>query len=403
MSLEFDKLTSQIGAMGRELASRNVTVAEQTELASAFLMQLHDLDAIWQQIYVARAKDAGFRGAAPLDEAINVGFPLPAAPEVATLFAADGSQVYPDPHSAALYWLINIGVFVYLHGTDDLPETVTEPQLYFRDEDVHDLDDRPIANSAINARRAVHEMQMLAREAFRRRDHLRPMLALYDGPLLSLLMGKEIPNANALRDAYHEAFDVLHNLGAAPIGYVDRPTSRFVVYTLFLMSLDPEQIKRNVLQTTGSLERVNDADLYKLLLNPGERSALMIQQSPQNKEYKEKYGADHEIAFFYLNVAAPNQEAYLARVEVTMAVARDKALVDAIHAVLYAQCQITDRFPYALTRADELAVIAPHEKRALDEMIAIELLRNRQPVEASQKLSTKGMARSGRDVFRMRR
>jgi hypothetical protein len=403
MSLEFDKLTAQIGAMGRELASRNITVSEQTDIATEFLAQLSDLEAIWQQIYLAREKDAGFRGAAPMDEPINVGLPLPDCPELATIFAADGSQIYPDPHSAALYWLINVGVFVYFHGVDALPEVITEPQLFFRDKEVHDLDGRPVANAAINARRAVYEMQMLAREALRHRDQPRPSMALYDGPLLSLLMGKEVPDANALGAAYHEAFDVLHGVGSAAVGYVDRPSSRFMVYTLYLMTLDPDAIKRGALQTTGPLESITDADLYKRILGPGERSGLLIQQSPQNKEYKERWGVDHEIAFFYLNVASAIQEPYLARVEVPMVVAADRAMIDAIHALLYAQCQITDRYPYALTRADEIAVIAPHEKRALDEMIAIELLNNRQHVEASQKLSTKGMARSGREIFTMRR
>jgi len=126
---------------------------------------------------------------------------------------------------------------------------------------------------------------------------------------------------------------------------------------------------------------------------------LMVQQSPQNKEYRE-INPDHEIAFFYLNVASPLQEPYLARIEVPMIVASNKPLVDAVHALVYAQCQITDRYPYALTRADEIAVVHPHEKRALDELISIEMLKNQQHIETSQKLSTKGMARSGREAFK---
>jgi NurA domain len=265
---------------------------------------------------------------------------------------------------------------------------------------VRDSDGRPLANAAINARRSVSELQMLAREVPRYRDHARPLLTLYDGPLLSLLMNKDVPNANALSDDYHEALTLLQDFGAAAVGYVDRPSSRFMIYTLFLMSLDPDAIRRGALSNTGALETIVDADVYKRLLGSGQRSALLIQQSPQNKEYKERYGVDHEIAFFYLNVASPIQEPYLARVEVPMSVATDKAMIDAIHALLYAQCQITDRYPYALTRADEIAVVHPYEKRALDDMIAVEMLRNRQQIETSQKLSTKGMARSGRETFK---
>src|SRR5207237_4103172 len=103
-----------------------------------------------------------------------------------------------------------------------------------------------------------------------------------------------------------------------------------------------------------------------------------------------------EICFFYMNVAAVHQEAYLARVEIPMWVAHEKALVSALQALVYTQCQITDRYPYALTRADEVAVVHAHEKRALDEMIGIELLRNKKTLEMSQKLSSKMLDRQPR-------
>ena len=90
-----------------------------------------------------------------------------------------------------------------------------------------------------------------------------------------------------------------------------------------------------------------------------------ISGTPQNKTYKER-SADQEIVFFYLNVSSPTQEPYLARIEIPMWVAQDKALVNAVHALIYSQCQITDRYPYALTRADEVAVVPTFEKRALD-------------------------------------
>src|SRR5881275_769622 len=122
------------------------------------------------------------------------------------------------------------------------------------------------------------------------------------------------------------------------------------------MTLEPDQITRAALQTSGPLEGLNDRDLYQWILGPGDRSGMMVQQSPQNKAYKER-SVDQEIVFFYLNVASPYQEPYLARVEIPMAVARQKELVGAIQALIYAQCQITDRYPYALTRADEIAVV----------------------------------------------
>ncbi len=399
MSLHFEKVVSQVEKMGVALADRNNTVAEQTQLAGQRLMELNDLDAIWDRIMLARANDAGFRGAAPMEgalaEPINEAIPLVECPLRATILAADGSQIYPDPHGATLYWLSNIGVFIYYHGDDSRPDAITEPQLFYEDEDVRDSEGRVIANAAINARRAVYEMQLLARETMQRRDLPRPLLAMYDGPLLSFIMGKEIPNAARLTNDYHEAMGILRDVGAGLVGYVDRPKSTFVVNTIYLMNIDEEDVQRKNLQTAGALEGLTDRDLYQWVLAPGDRCGLMVQQSPQNKGYRER-DPDQEIVFFYMNVSAAHQEPYLARVEIPMWVAREKALVGAIQALIYYQCQITDRYPYALTRADEIAVVHAHEKRALDEMIGIELLRNQQHLEMSQKLNAKTLARQER-------
>lgn len=398
MTLYFEKLEDQIEQMGRELADRSESVAEQTQVAFQLLMSQNDLDAIWDQIMIARQNDAGFRGAAPMDEPINVAYPLPECPPTATLFAADGAQINPDPHGATPYWLTNVGVFVYYHGTDRLPDIVVEPSLHFSEADVRDPEGRLVATAAINAQRAVQEMQMLSQVTIRyaeRDDCPRPLLALYDGPLLGMPMGKEVRNPAALQADYHESMDFLIDAGATLAGYVDRPTSRFVVYTLYLMTLDPEEITRPALQNVR-MEGLSDAELFKALLGPGQRSALMIQQSPLNKEYKERWSPVQEICFFYLNAAGHGQDPYLARVEVPMWVAREKPLVDIVHSLIYAQCQITDRYPYVMTRADEIAAVHPGEKMALDEKISIEMLRQRQSLVTSQRLSTKWVARRGR-------
>lgn len=395
MSLQFEKLEEQIARLGQVLAERGHSAAEELRQAAELLSQLDDLDLIWDQIKIARQNDAGFRGAAPFDEPINQAIALPELPLRATLFAADGSQIYPDIHAPAPYWLTNVGVFIYHHGTDDLPEMLSEPQLFFRDEDVRTPEGQLLPASVINARRTVYEMQFLAKVVTERQASAPPLIALCDGPLLHMPFGKEIPDARQLEADYHEAFDFFMDAGAALLGYIDRPTSRFVLYTLYLMTLPPEEITVANLNAVR-LDGMTDADLFKLILPSGSRSALMVQQSPLNKDYKDRFSPAHEIIFFYLNTAANGQAPYLARVEIPQWVARDKALVDALHALVYHQCQITDRYPYVLTRADEIAVVQPTDKRALDERIAIELLRHSQPVESSQKLSMKWLARHGR-------
>lgn len=396
MTLEFDKVVGQIERMGRSLAHSERTAQERLDSIWQRFVNIPDYEEIWRKIILARTKDAGFRGAGPDErEPINYSFPLPEAPQRATILAADGSQVYPDPHGASVYYLTNISVFVYHHGDPNaLPEPITEPSLHFDHHDTHDREGRIIANAAVNARRSIYEMQLLTRETMARRGLTDVVLPIYDGPLL-VWLGKEVPNAMGLMEDYYESVGLLSDMNVALAGYVDQPRSRFVLNTLYLTNLSDDEITRAALTTIGDMEGLDDRFLMRYLLEPGDRSAIMIQQSPQNKAYKD-LGEEREIAFFYVNMAAPGQDPYLARVEVPMWVAKQPSAVDHVHSLLYDQCQIMDRYPYALTRADECAVIRAHEKDALSQMINVEMLKHQLSVAGSQKLASKEVARYGR-------
>ncbi|MBN1679412.1 MAG: DNA double-strand break repair nuclease NurA [Anaerolineae bacterium] len=412
MTLEFEKVVPQVERMGRAVAAHNMTMSERLLDAWEWFAEMGDLGAIHERIQLARDRDAGFRGAAPLkeiNEPVNYAYPLPAVPPRATIIAADGSQVYPDLHAAALYYLTNIGVLVYHHGTDALPEPITDPRLHYTDEFLRDEHGQMVTNTAVNARRTVTERQVLAREAWDRRDIDAPLVAISDGPLL-FWVGNDVPDGRRLEQDYMGALVHMHDTHAAMqrdinqtaslAGYVDRPTSTFAVSLIHLMSLHNDDVRRAILTTNGDLEGLTDKPLMFKLLRPGERSALLVQQSPQNKNYHDK-GENYEIVFFYLNVGA-GQDYHLARVEIPMWVARVPAMVDNVHALVYDQCQVMWRYPYALTRADELAVIRAHERSQLGEMIEIELRRNQQAVEHSEKLDSKAV-RHGRTRYGQKR
>jgi hypothetical protein len=418
VTLDFEKVSDQVQRMGRALAARATDLDGRLAEAWDYFQALDDLGAIHDRIRLARDRDAGYRGAAPpneileIIEPVNESYPLPPIPERATILAADGSQVYPNSHAAALYYLTNIGVFVYHHGVDQLPETITEPRLHYSDDEIRDDKGLLISNDAVNKRRAVMELEVLGRETWHRRDTCDcPVLAISDGPLL-FWVGKDVPDGDKLENAYLGAIVHLHDAhtdiqrrgsqSASLIGYVDRPTSSFVISLVHLMSLYEQDVRHANLQTNGDWEGLTDRQLFFRLLRdePGARSAIMVQQSPQNKRYVDR-GENLEIAFFYLNVGTEN-DYQIARVEMPMWVARDSAAVDRIQALVYDQCQMMWRYPYALTRADELAVIRGHEKSQLEEMIEIELRKNEQTVEHSAKESSKTV-RHGRTRYGQKR
>jgi len=93
----------------------------------------------------------------------------------------------------------------------------------------------------------------------------------------------------------------------------------------------------------------------------------------------------------------------IVRIDLPMWVARDKEVVGALQALIVSQCSIQGRrhYPYAITRADELAYISSVEKSQLDEMIRVEMFRHELAPEASNKLQTKGLARADRRRHRL--
>ncbi|MCC6802089.1 MAG: DNA double-strand break repair nuclease NurA [Anaerolineae bacterium] len=406
MSLEFTKVVEQVQTLGRHLGHLNRTLTNKLDLALERFYATTDIDAVHERVKLVRESSvSGYRGAAPAprpyDEVIAGIGSLPPQPDAATLIAVDGSQIYPDAHAAVLYYLVNIGVFVYYAGEKRLPYQATEPQLYYTDAALQDRDGRLITNQTVNARRTVMEMQWLAKEAWSRRDEPRPLVGFHDGGLLKFFGATEMAGAPGIERDYTDALKMLYDARAILLGYLDKPRSTYLISLLHLLSLDPGQVNDANLRANGELEGLTDDMLFAHVLEPGERSAIMTQNSPQNLKYKDA-DTNLEIAFFYLNVSNTSNPA-IARIDIPMWVARDKEAVAALHALIAAQCSIQGRkhYPYALTRADELAYVSSIEKSQLDEMIRVEMLRHRLEPEASNKLQTKGLARGDRRQHRL--
>ncbi len=407
MSLEFTKVMEQVQSFGRYLKHRGETASQRLQRAIDAFYACTDLDAIHQRIDLVRKSSvSGYRGAAPAprpyDEMIcGIGEPPP-TPTEGTIIAADGSQIFPDTHAPALYYLINIGLFTYFHGTNRVPHQFTYPELYYSDKMLLDRDGRLITNQTINARRSLAEMQWLAKSAWENRAEAKPMITLHDGGLLKFFGNADIEAGGDIEKEYMEALQKLSDSGAILAGYLDVPRSTYIISLLHLLNLQPDQINDAVLRTNGEFEGLNDAMLLAHVLAPGERSAVMVQNSPQNKEYRDRSGADFEIGFFYINAAAGGRPIII-RVDIPMWVARDKASVGALHALILAQCAIQGRrsYPYALTRADELAYVSSIEKQQMDELIRVNMLQNALEPESSSKLQSKSLARGERTHFRL--
>lgn len=409
VSLEFAKVVTQVQTMGRYLGHRDQALSDRLQHALDLYYNATDIEFVHRRIDLVRGSTvSGYRGAAPLPiphtEIINGVGPGPDAPAQAVALAVDGSQIYPDQHAPALYYLLNIAVFAYYYADSTrLPDQATYPQLVYSDKLLQDRDGRLITNQTVNARRSVLEMARLADDAWRLRDGASgPVVALHDGNLLKFFGANEVAESEGVKREYLAALTKLRDAGAILLGYAERSRSATVMSLLHLLSLDDDQVSDDNLKTNGVLEGLPDVALFAEVLEPGHRSAIMVQNSPQNRDYGQ-YASDHEIGFFYVNVSDHGRPV-IARVEVPLWVATRPDLVAIAHGVILAQCAIQGRrrFPYALTRADELAYVSSIEKSQLDELIRVEMLRNQAHPEESNKLQSKGLARGQRRAHRLR-
>ncbi|MBK8136256.1 MAG: DNA double-strand break repair nuclease NurA [Chloroflexi bacterium] len=410
MSLEFNKLLLQVEKMGAMVSHLDFNLTDRLDLATERFAAAGDLDAIRAKIDYVRGPDiSGYRGAAPLDgpnaESINYIYDAPPPPEYATLIAADGSQVYPNEQSPVHYYLLNIGMFIYQHGQDHVPQTITVPTLVYHKDLVHDANRQIISNRTVDARRTVTEMQLLAQQAWalHRNGARDPLITLYDNHLL-FWAGSDVTGGDQILRDYQIGMGQLRDADAILAGYVDSPSrSRVVLRLLYLNSLiDEADIKAHEkeLATGGDLEGLRDTHLFNHVLEPGQRSAIMVQNSPRNLAYRQK-NASFEIAFFYIKVFNGYANA-IARIDIPMWVARDRTAVDSLHAMIIDQCRMQGRtpYPYALTRADELALVSGKDKRKLEEMIRMELQKQGiQPGQATPKVQSKRAARSEKRAY----
>jgi len=197
---------------------------------------------------------------------------------------------------------------------------------------------------------------------------------------------------NPLKE-YIAAMVHLHDSDAILAGYIDNPfRSKRVVQLLYLLTFQSHEdlrINQAALNRAGDLEGLRDVQFFAKMLQNGERSAIMVQSSPQNKEFKDR-GESYEIAFFYLKVYNAYQSKVV-RVDLPMWVARSKQKVDALHAILVNQCKMQGRnpYPYALTRADELAWVGGKDRRKLEEMVNAQIRRVHESLVGST-LTAKG-------------
>jgi hypothetical protein len=129
-----------------------------------------------------------------------------------------------------------------------------------------------------------------------------------------------------------------------------------------------------------TLRGLTDAHILGHGLSKWERSTLFRVRS----KVHDQYFGPHRVYFFLLHTGEE-----IARVEMPEWVARDRALIDIVHAVLVDQCAKGFGYPAVLARADDRAVISLSDRTVLDTLVRQELARRGVLARPSAKLHRK--------------
>jgi hypothetical protein len=305
------------------------------------------------------------------------------------VIATDGSQIEPDRHGPAEFFLLNVGWAVVRYGADPFAELSSEPTLYFGPDQTNIVRDGrrvPIQDHLLSAKRADLEIERAASLAATWRETELPLVVLADGTLLLWVL--EDRPIDFLREElvgeYVRQLSRIRDLGAPLASYISR--SRASEAAGLLRESDRHgDLGLCSYCAAGDddacvFERLPDRDLFSELA-VGERSGLFAMTLPEGLK---QFYDEHAPWFFYLNVGSE-----IARVEVPPWTADDPARLALVQAAVLDQCQKGLGYPNVLARAHEQAVVTGQDRLAFEYLLEAVLARQGVPARASEKLHSK--------------
>jgi hypothetical protein len=378
MPLDFQQLSYQIHELGEQAVAREERVRLNHENALAILDSFQmKKDALIEMVAKALLKNPNLRCAVPGEESLMFHKGVPPRIEPAVVLAADGSQIIPDRHAPVMFGVINIGSLSMRMGSGETPQQAVETRLLGYD--VVYTPGGVIGEEVVQLMRDSRERTYLADLA---EKETQPVFTLTDGPIEPFV--RDLDQRQDLLVLFNSYLAALRRMASRQVcaaGYVDKPGSDLLVRLLELTLLQGKRIEDA--GKARPLEGVSDAALLRDLLEPGERSAIFGIQSPSAGLFTDNLA----LRFFYLNVGQPGRP-WLARVEIPAWVESQPGMVDQLQAILVEQAKYmgSQPYPYVLHRAHEVAVVTFEERRQVEELLSLELIRRGLPAgEVSRK------------------
>lgn len=363
MALDLNQIVEQVQAMTRHLKLQYEKKAGKLTMA---LDTMHSELAAYEPLNkkISEAKTTWL--VAGLKEKIDISVPVSDCPQDYVVLASDGSHIDVDRHQSTHCFLINVGLVKIRYGQMSDAELTSEPRLYFKEDEVviSSLDRRqvPIEGQILGIKRNNEECRVLVEKA-KELDACVPVVAVLDGTLILWALAVQDSHDFVLNELIVNGFlksvedirNLSQNRPVALASYISFPKSTEVVNALRIAICPHEEVNcdfncsgKNIQADCDRFAGLIDRDIFNILLNVGERSAVFSSRS----RVVEKYYNNNSIDFFYIKVGDE-----IARVEVPRWVADNENLLNLVHSVIFRQCELGFGYPVALMEAHEKAVI----------------------------------------------
>jgi hypothetical protein len=381
--LKLGPISGQLDSMAQKLSGQGPARGQFLEQAQK-LLRTTDAGVLREKLQQRQQVRIPWLVASPYGS-LCAAHDAPAPPSDFCVVATDASDIAPDRHGSARYYVLNVGYAMIYYGNNSHAILDSESELCFQDEDLYvfpEKRDVPLEGGLLGAKMEVESLAILPRILNVRDQRYPPTddeannrfhpvglstVAVRDGPLtLWTLQNEDERVQQALLHGLRQALDSLQDAQIPVAGYISFTDGCDVANSL-RVSICPGRLNDCDHCVSGDrdlcleLAQMHDRDLFSFL-DTGQRSELFASSS----QILEQYG-EHRIDFFYLNVGGE-----IARVEVPQWVRTNPDWLDLTHAVLVDQCRRSPGFPPyppALQEAHEQAVITMTDRRVMEEMM----------------------------------
>jgi len=281
-----------------------------------------------------------------------------------TAIAADGSEVPINEDFFFPYYIINIGFIALKYGKDHFFFADSNAKIYFEENELYEK----VGDKSFLVRGELLSSKMLLEESKKLEELLKdfytvevPVLALFDGTLIQweIKETSETYKNNFVKNFQRMILKALQ-LKAPLAGYISGTRSRDVMEMIrIFLEMKGEDFDKQLLSI------IKDADIFKIILRKGERSAIFRSNAPILNLYKAP------IYFFFLNVGSE-----VVRIEIPEFIAFDNDLLEITCALILSQSKKGGGYPVALKEAHEQAVIKSSERVFIEELF-IDFLRKK--------------------------